>query len=271
MGKDKPRPNVPHITGAMITEVLRSLGPGPGDSVFAHNSLSRFGWVEGGAEAVCRAYIDAVSPEGTVIMPAFTFGLINKPDAVLDLANEPSCVGRIPEIFRIRFATHRSRHITHPVSAAGPKADYFTAGHSRDAFDENSAFRRLVDDRGYVVLNGVDYNACTFFHCIEYALPVPYIGMIEKPDAYILLADGQVIPANCRVHHPTMPYDFNRMAKLLEGENLTRIATCGNSIIRCFDAAAVFYRVLAELQRDPLALALEEGMRLRIPVSIAPD
>ncbi|MDK1032419.1 MAG: AAC(3) family N-acetyltransferase, partial [Planctomycetia bacterium] len=190
----KPGPGVPRVTREIIIEVLRSLGLGPGDSLFAHNSLSRLGWVEGGAEAVCRAYIDAVSPGGTVIMPAFTFALRDKPDAVLDLANEPSCVGRIPEVFRTRFATHRSRHISHSVAAAGARAEYFTAGHCRDAFDEDSAFCRLVDAGGYVVLNGADYNACTFFHCIEYALPVPYMRMAEKPDAFLRLPSGKLFP-----------------------------------------------------------------------------
>jgi len=265
----KPGPDVPRVTRESIIEVLRSLGLGPGDSLFAHNSLSRFGWVEGGAEAVCHAYIDAVSPGGTVIMPAFTFALINKPDAVLDLANEPSCVGRIPEVFRTRFATHRSRHISHSVAAAGPQAEYFTAGHCRDAFDENSAFRRLVDAGGYVVLNGADYNACTFFHCIECALPVPYMRMAEKPDAFLRLPGGEVVPANCRVHCPTMPYDFNRVAKMLDEEGLTRTATCGNSIIRCFPARAVFNRILDELKADPLALARTGKGPLQIPVSVA--
>jgi len=253
----------------MIADALRGLGLGRGDSVFVHSSLSRFGWVEGGAEALCQTIIDVVGPEGTVIMPAFTFPLINEVNAVLDIETSPSCVGKVSETFRTRFATHRSRHISHSVAAAGAKAEHFTAGHCPDAFDENSAFRRLVDVGGYVLLMGVDYNACTFFHCIEYALPAPYMGLTPKPDASVRLPSGEIVPANCRAHHPMRPYDFNRVAGLLDSEGLTRTTTCGNSILRLFPAAGVFNRVLAELNRDPLALARTGKGPLQIPVSIA--
>lgn len=110
----------------MIAESLGRLRLGRGDSVLVHSSLSRFGWVEGGAETVCQAIIDVVGAEGTVIMPAFTLRLRDVPDATLDIEKEPSCVGKISEVFRTRLATHRSRHITHSVSAVGARAESFT-------------------------------------------------------------------------------------------------------------------------------------------------
>jgi aminoglycoside 3-N-acetyltransferase len=238
----------------MILYSLEALGGLSGDAVFVHSSLSRFGHVEGGAETVCRAVIDAVGPEGTVIMPAFTFGLRDIDDPVLDLANEPSCVGKISEVFRTRFATHRSRHISHSVSAAGAEAEYFTRDHCEAAFDENSSFRKLVERNSLVLLLGVDYNRCTFFHAIESALPVPYLGMVPKPDAKLRLPDGGTVPANCSIHEPTEQYDFNRAAGFLEGEGLVRHEACGESLLRCFRAAPVFERVLAELRKDPLCL-----------------
>lgn len=260
------RGNRPRVTAEMIANALRGLGLGSGDSVFVHSSLSRFGQVAGGAEAVCRAVIDAVDPAGTVIMPAFTFGLRDIPDPVLDIEKTPSCVGLVSEVFRTRFAARRSRHITHSVAAAGARAEWFTSGHARDAFDEESAFRRLCDARGYVLLLGVDYNSCTFFHAMEYALPVPYMGMTPKPDARLRLPTGEVVPADCNVHLPAEPYDFNRTAAMLDSERLTRTAACGDSILRLFGAAEVFERVLAELRRDPYALTRVGEKTLSIPV-----
>jgi len=244
----------PNVTHDMIVGCLGELGVRDGDAVFVHSSLSRFGHVEGGAEAVCRAILDAVGERGTVIMPAFTFGLKDVEDAVFDVANAPSCVGRISEVFRTGFATHRSRHITHSVSAAGADAEYFTADHCDAPFDEHSSFRKLVDRNGLVLLLGVDYNRCTFFHAVESALPVPYLGMVPRPQATLVLPDGSTAPADCRVHKPTEQYDFNRAAGYLEGEDLVRQGTCGNSTLRAFRAAPVFERVLAELKKDPLCL-----------------
>jgi len=258
---------------ATIADALRALGLEPGDSVFVHSSLSRFGHVEGGAETVCRAVMDAVGPAGTVLMPAFAFEFVKAAGPVLDIEGTPSCVGRISEVFRTRFATHRSRHLTHSVSAAGALAERLTSGHAREAFCRESPFRRLADlldggdhGRGWVLLMGVDYNRCTFFHAIELALPVSYMGMTPKPDARVRLPGGEVVPAECSVHLPTMDYDFNRMAGMLDAEGLTRMVKCGRALLRLFPAAEVFERVLAELRRNPYALTRQGDERRRIRV-----
>src|SRR5262245_25669165 len=52
---------------------LEHLGLRPGDTVLVHSSLSRLGFVEGGAEAVIDALLDAIGPSGTLCMPSFPF------------------------------------------------------------------------------------------------------------------------------------------------------------------------------------------------------
>ena len=178
------------VTRDSILDSLAELGIERGHSIFVHSSLSSFGYVEGGAKTVCLALIDAVGPGGTVLMPAFTFRFIDMTAPVLDLEHEPSCVGRISEVFRSEFATHRSRHLTHSVSAAGADAEYFTSAHCGTPFNERGAFRKLADRDGMVLLIAVDYNRCTFFHAIESALPVPYLGMVPKPAALSIVGNG---------------------------------------------------------------------------------
>jgi aminoglycoside N3'-acetyltransferase len=117
-----------------------------------------------------------------------------------------------------------------------------------------------------VLLLGVDYNSCTFFHCVEYALPVPYLGMTPKPDAWIRLPSGKMVPAGCRIHRPRKRYDFNRVALTLDKEGLTRTVTCGRAILRLFSAAPVFDRVFRALQQDPLVLVQHGASRLEVPV-----
>ena len=258
----------PQVTREQIADALRELGLAPGDSVFVHSSLSRFGRVEGGAEAVCLAVIDAVGPEGTVLMPAFTFDYVKAQNPVLDIERDPSCVGLIPETFRTRFATHRSRHITHSVAAAGARAEWFTSGHTRDAFCRESPLGRLIQAQGHLLLLGVDYNVCTFFHAIELALPVPYMGMTPKPDARIRLPGGEVIPADCSVHLPTMDYDFNRQGAALDSDRVARMTRCGNSLLRLLPAAETFECVLAELRRDPYALTRAGEEKVKVSVSV---
>ena len=52
-----------------ITSALRELGIRRGDRMFVHSSLSAFGHVNGGAEAVVDALLETVAPGGTVAVP----------------------------------------------------------------------------------------------------------------------------------------------------------------------------------------------------------
>jgi aminoglycoside 3-N-acetyltransferase len=44
-----------------------------GERVVVHASLSAFGRIEGGAERLCHSLTEAVGPEGTLLVPAFTY------------------------------------------------------------------------------------------------------------------------------------------------------------------------------------------------------
>ncbi len=52
----------PVIGRQTIQDGLRGLGLGAGDLVVVHSSLSSFGWVDGGADAVIDALLAAVAP-----------------------------------------------------------------------------------------------------------------------------------------------------------------------------------------------------------------
>ena len=69
------------ITRAGICRALDSLGLREGDCVMMHSSLSALGYMEGGADTVVDALLDAVGPTGTLLVPVFR-------DSVwVDLAN----------------------------------------------------------------------------------------------------------------------------------------------------------------------------------------
>src|SRR5262249_38683800 len=50
---------------------LRALGIEPGMTVLVHSSLRSLGWVSGGPVAVVQALMDALTEEGTLVMPGF--------------------------------------------------------------------------------------------------------------------------------------------------------------------------------------------------------
>ena len=56
----------------ILVKDLRNLGIKEGDVVITHSSLKSMGNVEGGADTVIDALIEAVGSEGTVLFPALS-------------------------------------------------------------------------------------------------------------------------------------------------------------------------------------------------------
>ena len=55
---------------------LRALGVRPGMNLLVHSSLKRLGPVDGGAEAVIDALLEAIDPGGTLMMPTHTWKVV---------------------------------------------------------------------------------------------------------------------------------------------------------------------------------------------------
>ena len=62
----------PIVTQQDVAEAFLEVGLALGDAVVVHASLSSFGYVEGGADAVVEAVLSVVGLEGTVVFPTFT-------------------------------------------------------------------------------------------------------------------------------------------------------------------------------------------------------
>ena len=63
--------NAEHIDRAGIAAGLASMGVVRGDALFLHSSLKSLGYVEGGPRAVIDALLDAIGPEGTLVVPTY--------------------------------------------------------------------------------------------------------------------------------------------------------------------------------------------------------
>ena len=76
-----------------LIEGLRRVGIHEGDTIFCHSSLSKFGYVEGGAETVVEALLRAAGPAGTVASAAGQPSADLGPNPVFDVLNTPSGAG----------------------------------------------------------------------------------------------------------------------------------------------------------------------------------
>ena len=176
------------VTTADIVAGLHALGIQEGDLLQVHSSLSALGYVQGGAEAVVDALLQAVGASGTVMVPTFNHGTV----AVFDPATSPSVSGAISEAFRHRPGAHRSVHPTHPYAAIGPLADSLTSEHLELlTFDRRSPLGKLADLGGWVLLLGVGMDRNTAAHIGEQLANVPCFADRELP-CKIVGPDGSI-------------------------------------------------------------------------------
>lgn len=194
-------------TRASLVKDLQSIGVVAGMTLVVHSSLRSIGWVSGGPVAVVQALIDAVTTEGTLVMPTHTSGYSdparwqNPPvpqawwQTIYDTmpAFDPqitpsSFMGQIAETFRTWPGTLRSTHPQGSFAAWGKHANAITTNHSINyAFGEGSPLARIYDLAGYVLLLGVGYDNCTSLHVAEYRAP----GAIEVQKGAPILEHGQ--------------------------------------------------------------------------------
>lgn len=201
------------FTPAELRACLAAVGIARGDSVLVHSSFDAFEGFTGKPTDVIAALMDAVGPEGTLLMPTLPFTGTAvawvKEHPVFDVARTPSRMGLITELFRRSPGVIRSVHPTHPVAAWGKNADAMTAGHhlARTPCGQGSPFARLLERGGKVLLLGVDIGSMTFYHCVEEIveprLPIsPFTRELYQLSSK--QKDGTIVATETRLYEPAV-------------------------------------------------------------------
>jgi len=242
-----------------IAEALRALGVWPGDVLLVHSSLSSFGRVDGGPDAVIDALLDVLGPDGLLVMPTFTNCRVapatTSPAEPYDPATT-SCrdrTGIIPDTFRRRNGVKRSLHPTHSVAACGPRADEFVAGGERRTFDPAGPFGRFVRWNGKALFLGARLGANTTMHVAEDWMGLPFLTR-EKARVQTESGPAEVVvtgqPSGCRSYYG----GGGVVADVFERAGIIRQVSLNETVLRLLSAREII-RVTCEHESASRALS----------------
>jgi aminoglycoside N3'-acetyltransferase len=162
------------VTEQEIKNGFEQLGLHAGDTVEVHSSLSSFGKVEGGADAVINALIATVGEDGNIVMSAYpltapveltdeekTKGIQWKAKVLPEDSQERTGMGIIVDTFK-RRPDVVTGHGIHRVAAWGKDKEVHQKG-----------YRQLVENGGLVLLLGVGIDRVSSMHLAERDIPIP--------------------------------------------------------------------------------------------------
>jgi len=265
------------VTAADVADGLRKLGLDRTSEVIVHSSLSSFGYVDGGAEAVCAALTEVC---GTVLMPAGTWdrtgipappGLVRPHNAYWNAENWPdfeqrlsqatsfrpelpidTWLGKIPETFRQTCSPFRTGHPLFSYQAAGPAAERLLEAQRPDW--PLGPIEALAGD---VLLLGVTHISNTTIHLAE-----QHLGR-SRFYRYAKSADG------LWVELPNIPgasHHFDAIEPVLRP--VTKEVRVGQARIQRIPKQAVLAATRQLVEADPAALLCTDDPTCRCAAAL---
>ena len=235
---------------------LEKIGVRSGDVLAVHSSLKSMGKVEGGAECVIAALMDAVGPEGTLIFPAFTFAS-SYATSFFSNKETPSCVGLISETFRKMEGVVRTNHPTHSAALWGKRMDELTQGELEDdtPMGPHSPYRRLASVGAKILMLGCPFATNSYMHALEEDAGVEY-ALRGHQEYTVIDENGKEFTRRVRRHNFGRPegnlyQKYERGLDVLAPEDY-KIAYIHGARSVLIDSVALKEKVLQKIKEDSM-------------------
>jgi len=241
-----------HVTKEDIKDGFKKLGLKSGDNVGVHSSLSAFGYVEGGADAVIDALFETVGEEGTVVMPTYSKNVqaLEKTQEEIDMGitwkyrvlpydpqSDGCWTGAIPDTFWRRDGAIRNSKPTHSLTAMGAKAEELSQN-----------WKELMDADGYILLLGVTLGCCSSMHLAEEYVQLPQ-HILDKTTPPPELEE-KYERENIGFGYGPYP-DFERMEEICMKRGIMKTVKIGESTVKLLRLRDLIHLYAEYLQKDP--------------------
>lgn len=217
------------------TDIVSKLNIKPGERIWLSSDIIAFG-LKFRAEkkrfdqnALLDAFIDALGPEGTLLLPTFNFDFSNH--GYYDYKKSKGTTGALGNTALAREDFTRTTHPLHSFAVWGKDKDYLAAMNNSNSFGTDSPFSYCIQRHVRQVILGTDYlHALTFMHYAEATCAVPYRYMKTFTGEYTT-ADG--ITETRNYVYPVRKLEI-------------RPEECSNLIGEVFESRGAAYRVDVE-------------------------
>jgi aminoglycoside 3-N-acetyltransferase len=216
------------------------------------------GWVEGGAEAVVAAFLDALDPaQGTLVLPTLCQTDMDRRFEVWDIEESPSDVGAITEAGRLHPGAIRSDHPTHSVAAIGAQAEAITSGHADAdgrpspwgpaAFGFGSPWQWLYDHDAHYLFLGTTTSCNTIGHFAQAEFVRRVLEDVPQPHRSSLQDEVREWQ-----HDGVWPnFGFDICERWLRAGDAMRYAEIGEATLRATRAQVNVDTILEKLRTEP--------------------
>ena len=252
---------------ADVVRALRAVGLERGETAFVQVGLDALGPMSGAAssedraERLLEALSEVLGPEGTLLVPTYTFSFCRQEP--FDPAETPTEGGPwspspdFLEFVRRRPGAVRSRDPIHSVAGFGPRAAGLLGNVAGTCFGPGSVFARLLEANARIVTLGVGLDEATFRHYVEEVVGVPF--RFKKLFTGRIREDGEWKKAgwiyNVRILADAGFPDGHRLREAAERSGKAKVAGLGRGCVAAIDCRSLAAIAEELLRRDPWSTA----------------
>lgn len=244
------------VTKERLEKDVASCGLHAGDTVLMHSGLKAIGFVEGGPDVVIDVLLAQLGPNGTLMVPAFTYSYAGRTATIpFDVKTTPgSRNGAIADRVRERPETVRSAHPSHSFAAIGRNAHFLCDDHQLEhAVSEPSPLTRLIALDGRIFFLGCGVESNVMLHLAEAMACFRYDHIPFSPqwgEEYLIASPDGPIRAHVS-EHPGCDIRFPIVADKLMMEGRGIRSSVGMAQTFLFNAKDILETGLQMLNENP--------------------